>query len=144
MPTVGYGTAGLGDFTVDGVYAAIRAGYRLIDSAEVGWAILEEMPPAAVRLQTNKHCIESVACWAAGLAAQPCLRLPNLAPLLTLFLLLSVCLQSVQWYDQELAGHGWTRRWAWAWLSLLCCAGTAGLRQPWSAWALAGLANVRP
>eukprot|EP00887_Chlorella_sp_A99_P007825 scaffold20.g7825.t1 len=34
MPTVGFGTAGLGDYTRDVVVAAIRAGYRGVDSAE--------------------------------------------------------------------------------------------------------------
>jgi diketogulonate reductase-like aldo/keto reductase len=35
MPTVGYGTAGLGDLTADAVFTAIRVGYRLVDSAGV-------------------------------------------------------------------------------------------------------------
>ena len=35
MPTVGYGTAGLGELTADAVFTAIRVGYRLVDSASV-------------------------------------------------------------------------------------------------------------
>lgn len=37
MPMVGYGTAGLTDLTADAVFTAIRVGYRLVDSAGVGW-----------------------------------------------------------------------------------------------------------
>lgn len=36
MPTVGYGTAGLAELTADAVFTAIRIGYRLVDSAQVG------------------------------------------------------------------------------------------------------------
>lgn len=36
MPTVGYGTAGLAELTADAVFTAIRTGYRLVDSAQVG------------------------------------------------------------------------------------------------------------
>lgn len=36
MPTVGYGTAGLVQLTADAVFTAIRTGYRLVDSAQVG------------------------------------------------------------------------------------------------------------
>ena len=35
MPMVGFGTAGLGDYTADVSLAAIKAGYRLLDGAEV-------------------------------------------------------------------------------------------------------------
>lgn len=38
MPTVGYGTAGLVELTADAVFTAIRTGYRLVDSAQVGMA----------------------------------------------------------------------------------------------------------
>lgn len=37
MPTVGFGTAGLGVGTAQAVEYAAAAGYRMFDSAEVGW-----------------------------------------------------------------------------------------------------------
>ncbi len=36
MPTIGFGTAGLGDSTKQAVTWALQAGYKLIDSAQVG------------------------------------------------------------------------------------------------------------
>ena len=35
MPTVGFGTAGLGDDTSQAVQGALETGYRLFDSAQV-------------------------------------------------------------------------------------------------------------
>ncbi len=36
MPTIGFGTAGLGERTEAAVAAAVKAGYRHFDSAQVG------------------------------------------------------------------------------------------------------------
>ena len=35
MPSVGFGTAGLGGNTVQAVQSALQAGYRLLDTAQV-------------------------------------------------------------------------------------------------------------
>jgi diketogulonate reductase-like aldo/keto reductase len=65
MPRVGFGTAGLGDGTGDAVRAALRAGYRLLDSAQarewyredlVGGALAASaLPRQAVFLTTKIH-----------------------------------------------------------------------------------------
>lgn len=43
MPRIGYGTAGMGDYTREAVLTALQTGYRHIDTAQVrqrglGWA----------------------------------------------------------------------------------------------------------
>ena len=42
MPSVGFGTAGLGEQTVMAVEAALTAGYKLVDSAQVFEQLMNE------------------------------------------------------------------------------------------------------
>lgn len=55
MPSVGFGTAGLGDYTRDVVVAAIRAGYRGVDSAEVRRRYCCPRPLRAAGTCANHH-----------------------------------------------------------------------------------------
>jgi len=43
MPTIGFGTAGLGDETGSAVSSALRAGYLLIDRAQVSTDLITGM-----------------------------------------------------------------------------------------------------
>ena len=52
MPVVGFGTAGLGDYTKEAVLAALKAGYRKIDSAEAREWYREDLIGQALR-KTN-------------------------------------------------------------------------------------------
>ena len=55
MPTLGFGTAGLGANTKEAVGAALAAGYRLIDSAQVRQPCWQES-----FVEAMSHCLQKL------------------------------------------------------------------------------------